>query len=178
MFDFKEQLQVGKKGEQLVKLFYDTQQDDGKRKFIVKDARPDEQLKGADLMVISNELGVRYVEVKTDTQAKDTGNVALEIQIVQDNGSKQIGCQFKTFADFMFYWIYPTSELLYWQPEAMIPYIVDWIMEGKYKIIEAENKNFFSRNLIVPIEDLVATGLVKTLNVSYHLLEEVEANLL
>ena len=86
--------------------------------------------------------------------------------------TKKIGCALKTFADYLFYWIHPTNELLYWNPEELVPYIIDWIIEGKYKTIVAENKNFFSRNLIVPISDLLATGVVRSLNVSYHLLDE------
>ena len=38
-------------------------------------------------------LGTKYFEVKTDTQAKDTGNVALEIQIVDNDGFKVLGVQ-------------------------------------------------------------------------------------
>ena len=174
MFDFKEQLAIGEKGERLVKLFYERQTDDGSTKFIVKKTRREEQLKGADLFIINNELGMKYIEVKTDTQTKDTGNVALEIQIVQDDGTMQAGCQFKTFTDYMFYWAYPSNQLYYWKPEELIPFIVNWIMEGKYRIVDAENKNFFSRNLLVPVEDLLATKVVSTINLSYHLLDKVE----
>ena len=174
MFDFKEQLAIGEKGERLVKLFYERQTDDGSTKFIVKKTRIEEQLKGADLFIINNELGMKYVEVKTDTQTKDTGNVALEIQIVQDDGTMQTGCQFKTFTDYMFYWAYPSNQLYYWKPEELIPFIVNWIMEGKYRIVDAEKKNFFSRNLLVPVEDLLATKVVSTINLSYHLLDKVE----
>ena len=112
---------------------------EGKIKFIVRDARKEEQLKGADFFILNNELGTRYVEVKTDTLAESTGNVALEIQIVHSD-KKTIGCAFKTFPDFLFYWIYPTNTVLYWNPTELIPHIVDWIIEDKYKIVDAENK--------------------------------------
>jgi hypothetical protein len=174
MFDFDEQLAIGKQGEVLVRKYYESQKDDGKTKFIVRDARKEEQQKGADFFILNNELGTRYIEVKTDTQAVDTKNVALEIQMVYGD-TKKIGCSLKTFADYLFYWIHPTNELLYWNPEELVPYIIDWIIEGKYKTIIAENKNFFSRNLIVPISDLLATGVVRSLNVSYHLLDEARS---
>ena len=174
MFDFKEQLAIGEKGETLVKLFYESQTDDGKTKFVVRKTRMEEQLKGADLFILNNELGMKYIEVKTDTQTVNTGNVALEIQIVQDDGTMQAGCQFKTFTDYMFYWAYPSNQIYYWKPEELIPFIVNWIMEGKYRIVDAENKNFFSRNLLVPVEDLLATKVVSTINLSYHLLDKVE----
>ena len=172
MFDFEEQLAIGKKGEQLVKSYYESQGADGKSKFIVRDAREEEQKKGADFFIINNELGSRYIEVKTDTRSEDTGNVALEVQIVYGD-TKNIGCALKTFPDFLFYWIYPTNQLLYWNPEELVPYIIDWLIDDKYRIVDAENKNFFSRSLIVPIEDLLATNVVRTINVSFNLLDEV-----
>jgi len=176
MFDFDKQLQVGKQGEKLMKLYYESQTtNDGKSKFIVRDAFKEEQLKGADFFIINQELGTRYIEVKTDTQSKDTGNVALEIQIVKDDGTKQIGCQFKTFPDFMFYWIYPTNRILYWNPVELIPHIIDWILDDTHVIVEAQNKNFFSRSILVPIDELLALDIVSEISVSYHILEKARA---
>ena len=175
MFDFEEQLAVGKKGEQLVRYYYESQQDEGKTKFIVRDAKEEEQKKGADFFIINNELGCRYVEVKTDTRAEETGNVALEVQVVYGDTDKRIGCALKTFPDFLMYWIYPTNRILYWNPERLIPYIMDWIINKEYRIVDAENKNFFSRSLIVPIDVLLSTGVANEFSVSYHLLDKVRA---
>ena len=174
MFDFEEQLEIGKQGEKLIKKFYETQTtEEGKNKYIVRDARKEEQLKGADFFIISNELGTRYVEVKTDTRAEQTGNVALEIQIVYGDTDKRIGCALKTFPDFLMYWIYPTNRVLYWNPERLIPFIMDWIINQEHRIVDAENKNFFSRSLIVPIKELIKTGVASEFTVSYHLLDEL-----
>jgi hypothetical protein len=176
LFDFDEQLEIGKQGEKLIKLYYESQKTEtDKNKFIVRDARKEEQLKGADFFIINNELGARYVEVKTDTRAEDTGNVALEIQIVYGDTDKRIGCALKTFPDFLMYWIYPTNRILYWNPERLIPYIMDWIINKEYRIVDAENKNFFSRSLIVPIDVLLSTGVANEFSVSYHLLDKVRA---
>ena len=175
MFDFEEQLAVGKKGEQLVRYYYESQLDDGKTKFIVRDAKEEEQKKGADFFIINNELGCRYIEVKTDTRAEETGNVALEVQVVYGDTDKRIGCALKTFPDFLMYWIYPTNRILYWNPERLIPYIMDWIINKEYRIVDAENKNFFSRSLIVPIDVLLSTGVANEFSVSYHLLDKVRA---
>ena len=174
MFDFEEQLEIGKQGEKLIKRFYETQKTkENKNRYIVRDARKEEQLKGADFFIISNELGTRYVEVKTDTRAEQTGNVALEIQIVYGEDDKRIGCALKTFPDFLMYWIYPTNRVLYWNPEKLIPYIMDWIINQEHRIVDAENKNFFSRSLIVPIDVLLQTGEANEFTVSYHLLDEL-----
>ena len=174
MFDFEEQLEIGKQGEKLIKRFYETQKTkEDKNRYIVRDARKEEQLKGADFFIISQELGTRYVEVKTDTRAEQTGNVALEIQIVYGDTDKRIGCALKTFPDFLMYWIYPTNRVLYWNPERLIPYIMDWIINQEHRIVDAENKNFFSRSLIVPIDVLLQTGEANEFTVSYHLLDEL-----
>ena len=176
MFDFEEQLEIGKQGEKLIKLYYQSQTtEEGKSKFIVRDARKEEQLKGADMFVINNELGTRYIEVKTDTRAEDTGNVALEIQIVYGDTDKRIGCALKTFPDFLMYWIYPTNRILYWNPEHLIPYITDWIINQEYRIVDAENKNFFSRSLIVPIKSVLETGVASEFTISYHLIDKIRA---
>ncbi len=172
IYDFKEQLAVGQQGEQLIKTFYESQRTETSSIYIVRPAAKWEQQQGADFFVVNNKLGTKYFEVKTDTQAKDTGNVALEIQIVEDDGFKSIGCAMKTFPDYLFYWIYGTTEILYWNPQKINPWIVDWITDG-HKIVETQNKNFFSRSLLVPINELKATGDVNVLNVSQELIDEV-----
>ena len=172
IYDFKEQLQVGDQGEQLIKTFYESRRAEGKSVYIVRPAAKWEQQQGADFFVVNNELGTKYFEVKTDTQAKDTGNVALEVQIVDNDGFKSIGCAMKTFPDFLFYWIYPTQEILYWNPQKLNPWLIDWIADG-HKIVETENKNFFSRSLLVPISELKATGDVRTIEVSQELIDQV-----
>ena len=164
---------MGEQGERLVRLFYESKRKEEKAIYIVRQAKPWEQQQGADFFVVNDELGTKYFEVKTDTQAKDTGNVALEIQIVDNDGFKSIGCAMKTFPDYLFYWIHPTTEILYYDPKKLNPWIVDWIADGNHRVVKAENKNFFSRSLLVPISELKATGEVHTLNVSQELLEEV-----
>ena len=44
----------------------------------------------------------------------------------------------KTFPDFLFYWIHPTTEILYWNPQKLNPWIVDWIADGNHRIVETE----------------------------------------
>ena len=98
MFTFETQNAIGKLGEHLIKRHYESlKNDEGGNKFICRDAKFDEQMKGADLFIINQELGTRYVEVKTDTKMNDTDNFALEIMIVQEDGTKKIGAVMKTF---------------------------------------------------------------------------------
>ena len=81
----------------------------------------------------------------------------------------------KTFPDFLFYWIYPTNRVLFWNPTELNPYIIDWTYDNKYKIVETENKKFFSPSMLVPIEDMLATSVVKELSVSMELVDKVVA---
>lgn len=155
----------------MVKLFYQSKRQGSHNLYIVRPTKEWEQKQGADFFVVNNELGTKYFEVKTDTQSKDTGNVALELQIVSDN-KKSIGCALKTFPDYLFYWIYPTLEVLYWNPQELSPFIIDWVSEGR-KIVEVENKNFFSRTMLIPIDEMLATGVVKKLEVSQQLVNKV-----
>jgi len=172
IYDFKEQLQVGDQGEQLIKTFYESRRAEGKSVYIVRPAAKWEQQQGADFFVVNHELGTKYFEVKTDTQSRDTGNVALEIQIVYGDTKYGIGCAMKTFPDYLFYWIYPTSEVLYWNPQKINPFIIDWLQDNP-RIVETQNKNFFSRSLLVPISELKATGDVRTIEVSQELIDQV-----
>ena len=170
----EETLETGIQGEQLVKLFYESKKEKDKSIYIVRPTNTWEQKLGADFFVVSNEMDTKYFEVKTDTQSVTTDNVALEIQIVHPT-KKTIGCALKTFPDYLFYCIYPTNRLLYWNPTELNPYIIDWVSDNKYKIIETENKKFFSRNMIVPISDMLATGFVKEIQVSMELVDKVIA---
>ena len=81
----------------------------------------------------------------------------------------------KTFPDFLFYWIYPTNRVLFWNPAELNPYIIDWTYDNRYKVVETENKNFFSRSMLVPIEDMLATSIVKEITVSMALVDKVVA---
>tara|TARA_R100001460_G_scaffold62289_1_gene102353 strand:- start:501 stop:1031 length:531 start_codon:yes stop_codon:yes gene_type:complete len=169
--EFKDDYNIGLLGENLIKDYYHSRRtQDGNNLYIVRPAQKWEQQQGADFFVVNNELGTKYFEVKTDTQSKDTGNVALEIQI--DYGDKKtIGCALKTFPDFLFYWIYPTTEVLYWNPQELNPFIIDWLLDNP-RIVETKNKNFFSRSMLISVEDLKKTRVVRTLDIPLTIVEK------
>ena len=77
----------------------------------------------------------------------------------------------KTFSDFLFYWIFPTTRVLYWQPKDINPYILKWLETEK--LVDVENKKFFSRNLIVPMSTVLDTGVVNELHLDYAMVEDV-----
>ena len=177
MFTFETQNAIGKLGEHLIKRHYESlKNDEGGNRFICRDAKFDEQMKGADLFIINQELGTRYVEVKTDTKMNDTDNFALEIMIVQEDGTKKIGAVMKTFPDYLFYWQHPTALVYWWKPEDLVPHILEWLSQDTYSRVRSENKNFFSRTLLVPKDVMMKTGVVNEMTVSYHVLEDTLAD--
>ena len=167
MYNFKEQNDIGKIGEKLIKNFYHSQN----KQYVARDALMEEQMKGSDLFVVDGHLNTRYVEVKTDTKAYDTDNVAFEVYIQHEDGKVTIGAAMKTFSDFLFYWIFPTTRVLYWQPKDINPYIIKWLETEK--LVDVENKKFFSRNLIVPKSTVLDTGVVNELHLDYGMVEDV-----
>ena len=177
-YNFAEQDKVGKMGEQLILKHYNTITDETGNKYHARPTRMEEQLQGADIWVFNQELKDNFIEVKTDTQIQDTNNVALEYLIEQENGELQIGCQMKTFADFMMYWTYPTNFVRFWKPRVLQPYLLTWIKEDEYRSIKvinenAQGKKWFAHCLLVPVSEFDKLSFVKNFLVSMDIVESV-----
>ena len=177
-YNFTEQDKVGKLGEKLILNHYNSITDESGNKYHARATRIDEQLQGADLMVFNQSLKTNYIEVKTDTQIEETKNIALEYLIEQESGDYQVGCQMKTFADFMMYWSYPTNFVRYWNPKKLQPYIVTWIRDSKYKTVKVINENkhgdkWFAHCLLVPTYEFDKLQQVNSFLVSLNVLQGV-----
>ncbi len=177
-FNFKEQDSIGKIGEQLILAHYNSITDGKGNKYHARPTRMEEQLQGADIWVFNNELDSNFIEVKTDTQIDETRNIALEYLIEQENGDLQIGCQMKTFADFLMYWSYPTNFVRYWKPRLLQPYLLTWIKENKFKSVKIENENnsgskWYAHCLLVPVDFFDELSFVNNFTVSLKVLEKV-----
>ena len=178
IFNFKEQDKIGKLGEKLILNHYNSIVDERGNKYHARPTRMEEQLQGADIWVFNQELKANFIEVKTDTQIQETNNVALEYLIEQENGELQIGCQMKTFADFMMYWSYPTNYVRYWTPRILQPHLLTWIKDNKYRTVKVENQNeqgnkWFAHCLLVPVDEFDRLDFVKYFLVSLNVLEGV-----
>jgi len=177
-FNFKEQDSIGKIGEQLILAHYNSITDGKGNKYHARPTRMEEQLQGADIWVFNNELDSNFIEVKTDTQIEETRNIALEYLIEQENGELQIGCQMKTFADFLMYWSYPTNFVRYWKPRLLQPYLLTWIKNDTYRTVKVQNENengdkWLAHCLLVPTSDFDTLGFISSLRVSLNILEKV-----
>jgi len=150
-------------GRQLVRKWYETIVDtDGNIVYVVRPAGKEEKEKGADFFIVSNELESRFLKVKTDKEIIKTDLVSLELY--KENDQLEIGEAMQTFPDYFFYWIYPTAELLYWNPSELNPYLMKQVIEIK---------NFFSHTIKLYKSELLATGLVRTHTISENLLQEI-----
>ncbi len=150
-------------GRLLLKRWYeDIVDSDGNLVYVVRPAGEEEKQKGADFFIVSNELESKYLKIKTDKDIKETNLVSLELY--REGDKLEIGEAMQTFPDYFFYWIYPTTELLYWNPAELNPYLMKQILEIK---------NFFSRTIKLERDELLKTGLVRSHTVSHNLLEDI-----
>jgi len=177
-FNFKDQDKIGKIGEKLILAHYNSIEDEKGHKFHARKTRMEEQLKGADIWVFNTQLNSKFIEVKTDTQINETNNLALEYLIEQESGELAIGCQMKTFADYMMYWTYPTNFVRYWNPTNLLPFLLTWIKNDTYRTVKVQNENengdkWLAHCLLVPTSDFDTLGFISSLRVSLNILEKV-----
>lgn len=102
---FKEDLQYGETGEHIawVSLL------ESPKTRQVLDVRKDKyfQEKDIDFLQLDFQNKVNKIEVKTDRQAHETGNIAFETM-----SNTNIGCLERSEADFIYYYIEKTDEVI------------------------------------------------------------------
>lgn len=107
MGNFKVDLEVGKIGEEKSLTFLKNND----KVYEVKDVRDEKfwQSHDVDFIVTMNLGDIIKIEVKTDTLAHITGNIAYEHTSNKYSGS--LGCFRKTKADFIFYYLSQVDKL-------------------------------------------------------------------
>ncbi len=107
MGNFKIDLEVGKIGEEKSLTFLKNND----KVYEVKDVRDDKfwQTHDVDFIVTMNLGDIIKIEVKTDTLAHLTGNIAYEH--TSNKYSRSIGCFRKTKADVIFYYLSKIDKL-------------------------------------------------------------------
>ncbi|MBO71695.1 MAG: hypothetical protein CL508_05205 [Actinobacteria bacterium] len=150
-------------GRLLLKRWYeDIVDSDGNLVYVVRPTNEEEKEKGSDFFVVSNKLESKYLKIKTDKEIKETNLLSLELY--KEGDKLEIGEAMQTFPDYFFYWVYPTAELLYWNPTELNPYLIKQIQEIK---------NFFSRTIKLEKSELLETGLIRSHMVSHNLLDDI-----
>lgn len=114
---FAEDLEYGKKGEQLVRHILESSQ-----KFsAIWDCSDDKyfQNKDIDILALAPDGHIAKYEVKTDRQAHKTGNIAYETA----TGGGNIGCLEKTECDYVMYYTEGNGRLYCFETEKIREYI-------------------------------------------------------
>lgn len=119
MSKFLKDLDTGKIGEDIVFNFLKT----NKTTKNIVDVRFDKFFQSLDVDFIqeTNNNEVRKIEVKTDTMAHKTGNLAYEH--ISNKYYNTIGCFEKTKADYIFYYLTETKELYILHTDTLRSYI-------------------------------------------------------
>lgn len=119
MNKFQKDLSTGKIGEDVIFDFLKT----NKTTKTVVDVRLDKFFQELDVDFIQETYNneVRKIEVKTDTMAHKTGNLAYEH--TSNKYYNSIGCFEKTRADYIFYYLTETRETYILHTETLREYI-------------------------------------------------------
>ena len=116
---FYQDMKLGKKGEDVVvRYLYSLPDTD-----FVMDARylRGYQAHDVDFVLFTKKKKVIPIEVKTDTMAHLTGNIAYEVFSHKDWGTE--GCLEKTKAKFVFYYLVHSDELIYINVKRLREYV-------------------------------------------------------
>lgn len=119
MGNFKIDLKVGKIGEEKCLNFLN----ENEKVYETVDVRNDKfwQMHDVDFIATLKNGEIIKIEVKTDTLAHITGNIAYEH--TSNKYNKSMGCFKKTKADFIFYYLSQTDELYQINMEMLRQYV-------------------------------------------------------
>lgn len=119
MSKFQQDLRTGSIGEDIV---FDFLKSNAKTKSLI-DVRYDALFQELDVDFIqeTHDNQVRKIEVKTDTMAHRTGNLAYEH--TSNKYCNSIGCFEKTKSDFIFYYLTGTREVYILHTESLRGYV-------------------------------------------------------
>ena len=118
-----------------------------------------EQRKGIDLFLVPKEGEPLTFEVKTDYMAGKVKRLFLETaSVVRAAGVEKQGWVFTTQADRVLI-IVPNMVAMVFQPHAIQSFVE--AMWTRYRIAHADNDDYMSQGLLVPIRDLAPHAMYK-----------------
>lgn len=109
-----------------------------------------------DFMVIATNKDTRFVEVKTDFKAHETGNIAYELKT-----SGNAGCFYKTAANWVLYYV-PYAKVVYWID---VRRMREHIQARSYSVVRMGD---YAEGYLIPIDDLVSDKVI------YHISRDVK----
>lgn len=157
IYTFDEQAEIGAKGEAFVKQLLLTS-------FGIETSPVgiEAQKLGIDFIGWRpNDLGRFAYEVKTDITAGSTGNAFLETWSNKVKGQR--GWALNCCAEVLFYYVPTRGKLYHCQVSRLKWFTRKAVTKGNYRFSGARNDGYISEGLLVPIDDLVAEGILDLL---------------
>ena len=135
-FDFKKQLKVGARGEELFLSLYP-------------------QITKADGIKYDFTMGDKTIELKTDTYSMDkTPNMFME-HLSDTKNTEKVGGPWRALNDGVTYFAYmyiEQKQVFWFHPKELVDFMNEYIKQASYKVIR--NKGWTSIGYAVPREKL------------------------
>lgn len=156
MNKFQQDLKIGNVGEEVIFNFLEK----NKATKTILDVRNDKFFQELDIDFIqeTKQGEVRKIEVKTDTIAHKTGNLAYEH--TSNKYYNTIGCFEKTRADYIFYYLTETGELYILHTNTLRSYITN----NKNRLREV-NMGDNALGYLVKLEELIKNKIGWRMNI-------------
>lgn len=155
MGDFVKDLKIGEIGEKVVLQYLE------KEKHIIQvvDVRDDKkfQVDDIDFLVYTDKHVIFPIEVKSDTMAHRTGNIAYEVYSNKHYCTK--GCLEKTKAKFVYYYLTETEILYNIDVQKLRNYVHTNFSENQLR-----NMGDCARGYLIKIKDLLEYGIIKQIH--------------
>lgn len=156
MGDFKLDLKTGEQGEEVVFRYLQTLD----TVELVEDVRKEAmfQKHDIDFLVYTKQAVIFPIEVKSDTMAHRTGNIAYEVYSNKHYGTQ--GCFEKTKAKYIYYYLVATKQLYKIDVQALREYVSEYFT-GKPLISMGD----FAEGHLLKIRELEARSIMTNLQI-------------
>lgn len=153
MYDFKTQLNIGKKAELTLDSYFSRWYE------ITPVTLTDELNKGID-RIFNGANGQRTIEYKADFKSAKTGNAYLEYEVNSDNGKSKLGWVEGSLADYVIYAIISEqiiTQIYVLEPKVLRENLPSW--KEQYRIVKCHNRGYHSVGVIVPLRQIREVAL-------------------
>lgn len=150
IFDFKEQLALGEKYEDILDSHFS-------RWYDIEPAEREIQRLGVDRIFVANATSRRTsVEYKTDIRAEFTGNFFIEVVSVAPKsnfGQKKMGWAITSVAQMLVYYLPQTKMILSCSMQDLKDKVPSW--SKQYPTGRAQNETYYGVGIKVPVSEIV-----------------------
>jgi len=155
MYDFQEQLALGKAIESELDTFF------AKWYTITPVSLQEEIQSGIDRKFVRNDKEFK-VEYKADFKAYSTGNIYAELSVNSDNGRTKAGWAVGSKADYIIYALVTGNAIssIYVLPQSVIAEKCE-VWKGQYRNVKCMNRGYHSVGVVVPLTEVETIAKAK-----------------